>query len=143
MSKKKFNILVTSHESLCEGYLVAAKLIVCNDSSHITAIPFIENMDPAEYEGEIKEYIDSHASHPLLILTDLLGGTPNNTAMKFIKKDFIHIISGINLPLLLEVLIAQESGKTLSEIKFEDLIVNAQQSIIYLNPLLEGGKIDD
>ena len=41
----------------------------------------------------------------VIIITDLLGGTPNNTALKIaIENDRISVITGYNLMVLIEIL---------------------------------------
>jgi mannose/fructose-specific phosphotransferase system component IIA len=49
----------------------------------------------------------------------------------------IQLIAGINLPLLLEVLIAQGDGLKLEEINVTELVENAKSSLVHINPLLE------
>lgn len=37
-----------------------------------------------------------------IIMTDLFGGTPSNMAMSFLKDGFIEVVTGVNLPMLIE-----------------------------------------
>ena len=40
----------------------------------------------------------------VLVLTDLYGASPDNLADKLYCKDTLHIISGLNLPMLIKVI---------------------------------------
>ena len=58
----------------------------------------------------------------VLILTDMLGGTPTNIALPYLKDDNVEIITGINLPMLLTALNKRnnvEDVKALADIVHE------------------------
>ncbi|NCE17624.1 PTS fructose transporter subunit IIA [Enterococcus gallinarum] len=137
MANQLFHIVITTHSTLCEGYLKATKLILMNDATGISAVPFKENTSPDDFEESMKEIINQHHLQPLIILTDLIGGTPNNVSIKQLNNNRIQIIAGINLPLLLELLMAQSAGKSIEEIDFKELLNNSQKSMVHINSLLK------
>ncbi|HCC1820461.1 TPA: PTS fructose transporter subunit IIA [Enterococcus faecium] len=137
MANQLFHIVITTHSTLCEGYLKATKLILMNDATGISAVPFKENTSPDDFEESMKEIISQHHLQPLIILTDLIGGTPNNVSIKQLNNNRIQIIAGINLPLLLELLMAQSAGKSIEEIDFKELLNNSQKSMVHINSLLK------
>ncbi|HCD9884295.1 TPA: PTS fructose transporter subunit IIA [Enterococcus faecium] len=137
MANQLFHIVITTHSTLCEGYLKATKLILMNDATGISAVPFKENTSPDDFEESMKEIISQHHLQPLIILTDLIGGTPNNVSIKQLNNNRIQIIAGINLPLLLELLMAQSAGKSIEEIDFKKLLNNSQKSMVHINSLLK------
>lgn len=137
MANQLFHIVITTHSTLCEGYLKATKLILMNVATGISAVPFKENTSPDDFEESMKEIISQHHLQPLIILTDLIGGTPNNVSIKQLNNNRIQIIAGINLPLLLELLMAQSAGKSIEEIDFKELLNNSQKSMVHINSLLK------
>ena len=137
MANQLFHIVITTHSTLCEGYLKATKLILMNESTGISAVPFKENTSTDDFEESMKEIISQHLLQPLFILTDLIGGTPNNVSIKQLNNNRIQIIAGINLPLLLELLMAQSAGKSIEEIDFKELLNNSQKSMVHINSLLK------
>lgn len=137
MANQLFHIVITTHSTLCEGYLKATKFILMNDATGISAVPFKENTSPDDFEESMKEIISQHHLQPLIILTDLIGGTPNNVSIKQLNNNRIQIIAGINLPLLLELLMAQSAGKSIEEIDFKELLNNSQKSMVHINSLLK------
>ncbi|MFR6673783.1 MAG: PTS sugar transporter subunit IIA [Enterococcus avium] len=136
MSNNSFHLIITTHSTLCEGYRKAAELIIMNDQSGLTLLPFEENMPSEEFERRMAEIVKKHASQSLVILTDLIGGTPNNTAIKQLGSPNIQVITGFNLPLLLELLMAQSSDKQIEELNIPELIKSAQDNIIHVNSLI-------
>lgn len=38
----------------------------------------------------------------IIIMTDLFGGTPSNMAMSFLKEGCVEVVTGVNLPMLME-----------------------------------------
>ena len=134
MANQLFHIVITTHSTLCEGYLKATKLILMNDATGISAVPFKENTSPDDFEESMKEIISQHHLQPLIILTDLIGGTPNNVSIKQLNNNRIQIIAGINL---LELLMAQSAGKSIEEIDFKELLNNSQKSMVHINSLLK------
>ena len=86
------------------------------------------------YVGEnksLKEEIDSVMEHiknedELIVFTDLMGGSVTNQILQYALKENVFIISGFNLPLLLEILLADPSSPVTEVI--ETGINNAQES---------------
>ena len=39
----------------------------------------------------------------VIILTDMFGGTPSNLAISIIEANFIEVIAGVNLPMLIKL----------------------------------------
>ncbi|MBK6744689.1 MAG: PTS fructose transporter subunit IIA, partial [Hydrogenophilales bacterium] len=40
----------------------------------------------------------------VLVMTDIYGATPSNTACKLVKAGHVDVVSGVNLPMLLKAL---------------------------------------
>lgn len=140
MSNQQFNIIITSHDELCEGYLKAAQLILGIDCAEVSVLSFAANMATDDFEEKMRALVEQNLSRPLLILCDLLGGTPANIAAKFVLgNDQVEVLAGINLPLVLEILVQQEAGTALADIALDDVIVNAKNSLVNISSLMRGG----
>ncbi|MGK0552689.1 PTS sugar transporter subunit IIA [Enterococcus faecalis] len=137
MSKRSFYVLITSHDTLCQAYLNAARLILCEELENVYTVAFSENMPTEYFQEEVAKIVQTCQARPLLILSDVIGGTPNNIAMKYLMEKDIHLITGINLPLLLEVLLAQTSGVELATLNLKELVSKAQSNLVYVNALIQ------
>ena len=39
----------------------------------------------------------------VIVLTDMLGGTPSNLGLSFLKEEMVEVLTGVNLPMLIAV----------------------------------------
>lgn len=70
----------------------------------------------------------------LIAFTDLLGGSITNQVMRYTQGKNVHIVSGFNLALLIEVIMADTETPAAEVI--EEAITNAQQQMVYVNKLM-------
>src|SRR5699024_9309544 len=139
----EFKVIIATHASLCEGYLDACRLILDSEFQAVDSLPFKANMATEEYEEKLQGLVEQSSAQPLLILTDLLGGTPTNIAAKYSHQKNLQIITSINLSFVIEVLMNQENGKKLEELNLDEIIENAQKSLVSVTKMMRGGNIND
>lgn len=143
MGNCEFKVIIATHASLCEGYLDACHLILDTEFEGVETLPFKANMDTEAYEEKLHVLIEQSSARPLLIMTDLLGGTPTNIAAKFSNDQNIEIVTGINLSFVLEVLMLQENGTKLAELNLDQIINNAQKNLISVTKIVRGENSHD
>ncbi len=86
-------------------------------------------------EDELKPIIEAIGNDDeLIIFTDLLGGSVNNQMMTHALKPNIHVVTGFNLPLLIEILMADKDTPAVEII--ENAVTNAKEQLVYVNKLL-------
>jgi PTS system N-acetylgalactosamine-specific IIA component len=114
-------ILVTGHGKFASGLLSSLKLIA-GEQENIIGIDFLEEHGTEMLLGNLKDAIES-LGDKVLVLADLAGGSPymNAVIIKLeMKNKEVEVISGANLPMLLEIAL----GK--SETNILDLAKNAE-----------------
>lgn len=79
-------------------------------------------------------YKDLEEEKNILILLDVIGGSPFNMIIPFLKEENIECVAGINLPMLLEVLINRDKKdiKKLAELAHKegrDGVVNIREML--------------
>ncbi|UUI02371.1 PTS sugar transporter subunit IIA [Oceanobacillus jeddahense] len=136
-----FGILVMTHGDFGKAAMDSAQLIVGEQENYETISVFVvDNLDDLKQEMEEKvKSLDT--SKGLVILTDIVGGTPINLASNLLTREDTIIASGVNLPLLLEVLMNR--GKEVSELEEVIRAAYAQGLSIRTNKDLEGDDDDD
>ncbi len=102
-------IVVVSHGPLAVGLIGAAEMIV-GAQTNLRAV----GMDPAagvdQLRGEIESAVQAVGdANGALVLVDLLGGSPSN-ASAYLATAGTPVICGVNLPMLLELLMAREAS---------------------------------
>ncbi|RYL93835.1 PTS mannose transporter subunit IID [Sporolactobacillus sp. THM7-4] len=116
-------IVVATHGNLSESLIETAGMIFGN-MENVEQVTFrpgegIENL--LEKYTAITERFDDDS---VLFLVDLFGGSPYNAAGRFVaRRKKMDIVTGVNLPMLVEVL-----GKRLGGGTIEELVQTAKQA---------------
>lgn len=97
-------IIIGTHGSFSEQILRSAKMIY-GEQENVSSVTFETGEGPddlvVKYKSEI-ERLD--CKDGVLFLVDLFGGSPFNAASRIASEnDNMDIVTGINLPMLLEV----------------------------------------
>lgn len=122
-------ILVIGHGRFAEGIKSVANIIV-GDLSEVTFMnTYVDDID---FHVELDNYFSENKN--VLVLTDLFGGSVNQAIIQYITKVNIDVITGINIPLILEILISNTTGNNLG---FRQIISSAKEQIVYVNDMLE------
>lgn len=110
------NLIISAHGELAPG-MVSASNMIFGEQENIATVPFDKEEGladlQAKYEAVIKEFGETEE---FLFLVDVFGGSPYNAASQVIYgKEKMDMITGVNLPLLLEAL-GGRVGMNLSEL---------------------------
>lgn len=76
----------------------------------IEAIEFEQGEGIESLQEKIKKTIIKLDTEEVLIMVDLLGGTPYNASSIELENPNINIITGINMPMILEILPHRNEG---------------------------------
>lgn len=122
-------IIVTGHGGFAAGMEKNVKMLAGADTQ-LTAIDFMEGMTPEELSGKLKAQIEAEASASvILILADLMGGTPYNCAATLsVQYPKVRVIGGVNSALLMEACMCNVIGEDPEDPDklAEDLVENAR-----------------
>ena len=105
-----FGIIVGTHGQFAAGIVQSCEMIF-GKREHLKAVTLVPGEGPddvyAKYEAAIKELGNPDR---LLILNDLLGGTPYNQAARLVSQNENYgIVAGVNLPMLIAMSAAQDA----------------------------------
>lgn len=100
-------IIVVTHGHWGEALIESSEMIV-GHSNAIYSFPLKKGMPPEEYLTTIENHLNPDTDY--LFLADLYGGTPANIAFMLKNKyaDAIEIVTGVNLPIVLEAVLTVE-----------------------------------
>lgn len=106
-------ILVVCHGKLAEGFQSAASLIV-GEREQFSTLALFEGDPIDELPKKIKKEIHAlDTGEGVLIFVDLFGASPFNATVKAVSAregEGVDMITGANLPMLLEALMQREGG---------------------------------
>ena len=98
---RAFRIVVAAHGDLADGFVSAASLI-CGRFDDVVAVGLRPEDSPESFLERLQAACGP-AEQPVLILTDLVGGTPHNVALAVVRRrPSAALISGVNLAVLIE-----------------------------------------
>ncbi len=127
-------ILVATHGKFAAGIQETLKFIVGEDCKVEVLNAYVNEAFDMKQEAE--RYINALAEDDeLIVAADLFGGSVANTFTEYVPTGKVHILTGVNVPMLLEL-----SDLINSECSTEELIQSAQQTaqegIVYVNKVL-------
>lgn len=102
-----YNLLVISHGNLAQEFLNALEMIM-GPQDDVIPLGLNSEEGKEDFEKRISEACEKiYTNDGVLVLADLYGGTPCNSAvLKLISKyQKIQIITGLNLPMLIQSII--------------------------------------
>lgn len=110
--------LLTGHGSFAPG-LAGALEMIAGKVDYFEVVPFTENMAVSAFEEKLTQTVKKMRDQcqGVLIFTDLLGGTPFKAAMLTAQAiSDVEVLTGTNLPMLIEVVGSYSVGKTLPQL---------------------------
>jgi PTS system mannose-specific IIA component len=100
--------IIITHGDLGRELVTVAKSIV-GEQKDIETI----TLTPGESPGELKKKIEAtlpklNENDGIIIFTDMFGGTPTNTSLPLTLNRKIELLTGVNLPMILEFFSSRE-----------------------------------
>ena len=90
---------------------------------------------------EFEKIIEENPDDDIVIMTDLFGGSVNNNAMQMIKSERVHVVTGINLAVVISIVMSDSNTSTKQVI--EEAIAGAKDMLIYCNELVTDSNDED
>lgn len=111
-------IILASHGKFAEGILQSGSMIF-GEQENVQAVTLMPSEGPDDLKEKLKQAIATFDNtEEVLFLVDLWGGTPFNQANSLFEehKDTWAIVSGLNLPMLIEAYSSRFSMNSAQEI---------------------------
>lgn len=109
-------VIVAAHGHLAEG-LVASSAMIAGPQEDLLSVTFDPSEGPDDLLAKYAAAVEASPSEEYLFLVDLLGGSPYNAAARFAAaRADCDVVTGVNLPMLVEVLGRRMLGATLGEL---------------------------
>ena len=132
-------IVIVTHSQLGDALIEAAEFIIGKRPEALASVSIDLNESAEVLRGKIAKGIKKVKSKDgVLILTDMFGGTPSNLSYSFLEEGKIEVISGVNLPILIQ------AANKRSKFKLPKLAVKLEsfgkKSISLASGILKGNK---
>lgn len=98
-------ILLLTHAPLGQAFIDAATHVFRARPERLEAIDVVADQDPAEVRRIAAQAIERlNDGSGVLVITDVMGGTPSNCTIQLSQPGRIEVIAGISLPMLLRAI---------------------------------------
>lgn len=132
-------VVIVTHRQLGEAFIEAAEFIIGSRPETIVSVSIDLNENADKLREKIAKGIKTVNRHKgVLILTDMFGGTPSNLSYSFLEEGRVEVISGVNLPILIQAINKREK-MALGELA-EHLETFGKKSISLASGILKGNK---
>lgn len=122
----EFRIVVAAHGGLADALLATAELI-CGHLPAVHPVGLRPDDSPESYAERFNAAAGA-PDEPLLVLTDLAGGTPHNVALAATRRlPRASLISGVNLAVLIEAAMCTDA---LDGALVERLVTNGREALV-------------
>ncbi len=109
-------ILLVTHGHFAQGIMESARMLV-GEQEQLEALCLTETDDVDQFKQTVADAIDRlDDGSGVLVLVDVLGGSPFNTAACQLRQKHIESVTGLNFPMLLAALEGRET-EALTELK--------------------------
>lgn len=123
-------ILIATHGKFAEGIMSSAELILGKQENLFFINAYVDDIP---IDKKMEDFLEENISNDdtLIIITDIFGGSVNQTAIRYLSSEKVNIIAGFNLPLLLEIIMLDESDVTPEKLK--EITYNSREQLRYVN----------
>ncbi len=124
-------VLVFTHGALGDSLLRAAAHVLGGMPPHAEAVTIAPGEAPDSIIGRAREALARvDQGRGVLVLTDIYGATPANTALRLLEDGRVEGISGVNLPMMLRAL--TQRGDPLEKL-IERVRTGGVDGIVHMN----------
>jgi len=132
-------IVVVTHSQLGEALIEAAEFIVGSRPEGVVSVSIDLNQNVDKLREKVAAGIKKAGREEgVLLLTDMFGGTPSNISYSFLEEGRVEVLSGVNLPILVQALNSR-AKMGLSELA-ASLEIFGRKSITLASGILKGNK---
>ena len=137
-------IIVCGHGLFASGLTSALELIM-GEQENYQAVDFKKGETNTELTEKIHKAITNFEKMDnILVMSDLLSGSPFNTAvMEALKDERIKVVYGTNLGMLIETVLKRNMGENIDELLENALNTGKEQVGCFIKPEISDDEFDD
>ncbi len=132
----KLNIVIGTHGRFGEELIKSAEMIV-GKMENVKAVSLLPMMSFEVFMERVNSVL-CDLKDPVLALADIYGGTPCNVLTALTKKYHHNVITGVNLPMLIDLYLNIANNETLDmDDVIKSCINNLQSSGVHTNKMVD------
>ena len=137
---KNRKFLIATHGTFAAGVKSSLDIITGSNENIFLIQAYVD--ENKAIDDEVKSVLANITEDDeLIIFSDLLGGSITNQVLPYASMKNVHIVSGFNLPLLIDIILADIDTPAAEVI--EQAINNAKDQMVYVNKLISSTKAEN
>jgi fructoselysine/glucoselysine PTS system EIIA component len=125
--------LIAAHGSFSSGIKSSLDIIIGKMENVFIIDAYVDGNKSIEDELDVI-LTNVKAEDELVIFSDLMGGSITNQILRHGLRKNVHVVSGMNLPLLIDIMLADADTPVATVI--ENGISAAREQVVYVNKLI-------
>jgi len=132
--------LIAAHGSFSSGIKSSLDIII-GKMENVFIIDAYVNGNKS-IEDQLNAILEKvQADDELIVFSDLMGGSITNQILRYGLRENVHVIAGMNLPLLIDIMLADADTPVKDVI--ENAISIAREQVVYVNTIINKEKDHD
>jgi PTS system mannose-specific IIA component len=96
-------VIIVTHVQLAQEFLKIAQLITSSTLDNFKTVSINLDDNPDEARDKLLQAVKCvDTGDGVVIIVDMFGGTPSNMSLSLLAKGKIEIVTGANLPMIIE-----------------------------------------
>jgi PTS system mannose-specific IIA component len=125
-------VVIATHGKLAEELIRTAEAVV-GEIEQIVPVSIVATSP--DVRGDLKAAIQKvDQGQGVLLLTDIFGGSPTNLCLSFLTERQVEVVTGVNLPMLLQLPSARLKGNIVEVA--QKLVDAGQKSVAHASEAL-------
>ncbi len=121
--------VIATHATLAQGFTETIHFFY----SDMENIRFVNAyVKSQEFEKELRTVLEDIREDNVVVLTDVAGGSVNQVATRLMSEYGFHLVSGINLPMLLDLMSESED---VGESAIRSAMESGHDGMVYMNDM--------
>lgn len=121
-------VIIITHGNYGEEIIKSIEMIA-GKQENAYSFSINEGTNIEKIKKEVEDLIDDETY--IYIFVDIYGGSPFNIAINFLSKEKVHVVSGFNMPMILEFFVNRNRN-------VNTMIEDSKKSIMYVNKEMKG-----
>lgn len=132
--------IVVTHAALASGFKSATELIMGEQTNLVAYCAYV---DPdVDVIKQVKTAISQKSeADEVVVITDLLGGSVNTAMMELLQMDKVHLVTGANLLMMMQLMLLGEDCDLATEL--QQVVTQAKEGIAYVNHIIQQNEEED
>lgn len=126
--------LFASHGKFADGIKDSLEMVVGKNKNISTLCAYTE--DVPDLKADVQKFFSTlNSKDEVIVITDISKGSVNNEFISYLQDQRLHLISGLNLPLLISLILESPNISDTEEL-IRTAILEAKDTIQYYHDTL-------